>query len=82
VQCAGTRLASPLGRPVKPVSPGQPDEDPTNAHPRRTRRSRRTLQCSRVGRPPRTSLNAIEMKEEQQIRTGRARVRKKAKEKR
>jgi hypothetical protein len=35
---------------------------------------RRALGCSRVGRPPRTSSNAVEIQEEQQTGVGKARV--------
>jgi hypothetical protein len=49
--------------PVRPVLSKQPDEDPTNARPGGTRQGRCTLGCSRLGRPPRASSNAIETKE-------------------
>ena len=45
----------------------------------RSRRSRRTLDYPRLGRPARTSSNATEMKEEQHVGIGKARVKKKGK---
>jgi len=47
---------------------------------KRSRRSRRTLDYPRLGRPGRTSSNATEMKEEQHVGIGKARVKKKSKD--
>jgi len=63
---------------VRPVAV-QNDDDQTNAHSGGTRRDKRTQGCFRLGRPTRTSSNAMETEEQPHVEFEKDRVREKVK---
>ena len=61
------------GGPVRPVAV-QNDDDPTNFTREGPRRGKRAWGCPRLGRLANASSNAMEMRKEQYVEVGKARV--------